>query len=208
MSPTAHLNGILLPILLIFFNKDLLSTTAHFQHVGCYQILNDNGNLGVLMELTDNLKSQLTPDVCLRLCVEFNDNRNKVLNYFGLFNGEQCYCRDTVGIFRLASFDCMASCPGNWQISCGGSKAMDIYFIEWENPPVLQTSMSHYNCAVHCLHLDVKLAGVTNRTSCYCGSGLVSSAVRASAGVCGRPCTGNQSEICGDAEYMLVMKVV
>ncbi|PAA89942.1 hypothetical protein BOX15_Mlig034481g2, partial [Macrostomum lignano] len=204
------------------------------QHVGCYQILNDNGNLGVLMELTDNLKSQLTPDVCLRLCVEFNDNRNKVLNYFGLFNGEQCYCRDTVGIFRLASFDCMASCPGNWQISCGGSKAMDIYFIEWENPPVLQTialgcylydkwhpvlsdrlstsvsaaSMSHYNCAVHCLHLDVKLAGVTNRTSCYCGSGLVSSAVRASAGVCGRPCTGNQSEICGDAEYMLVMKVV
>jgi WSC domain-containing protein len=58
-----------------------------------------------------------------------------------------------------------------------------------------RSNMSLENCATLCS--SYTMFGTEYAEECYCGNGILASAIREPVSDCNMPCTGNSSELCG-----------
>lgn len=65
------------------------------------------------------------------------------------------------------------------------------------------SGMTIESCQSYCSSKNLNLAGLEYGQECYCGSGLQNNAAVGKTG-CSKPCAGNATEICGNANLMSV----
>ena len=69
--------------------------------------------------------SDLTQDQCVRACTK----EDKSFSYFGLQNGDSCFCGTKYGRYgKIADSFCNKKCTGNSEENCGGELANNLFF--------------------------------------------------------------------------------
>lgn len=91
-----------------------------YQKVGCYHDNVEQRDLPI----HPSLKS-VTQEQCVKECA-MND---ETLSYFGLQDGDKCFCGKTYGKYGRAKDDtCSQRCSGNENENCGGKNNNMVYF--------------------------------------------------------------------------------
>ncbi|KAH8908184.1 hypothetical protein BR93DRAFT_604335 [Coniochaeta sp. PMI_546] len=103
----------------------------------------------VLIGLTTPSVVTVTLETCADACSTFA--------FFGITNGDTCYCGTDIGSAPLVAFDsCNVRCTGDAQELCGGSSAVEVYAISarWNNEvaqSIQATVLENPNPATACV---------------------------------------------------------
>ncbi|MCJ1235990.1 hypothetical protein MMC14_003967 [Varicellaria rhodocarpa] len=138
----------------------------------------------------------------------------------------------STGSNQSVTTDCSMSCAGNKTELCGGSQRLNLYqataSIVPTTPSVVQgnANYTYYNCVVepsggralptqilasntmtveYCLSLasSYKYVGLEYGRECWASNSLNAAATNATASTqCGKICSGNSTEICGDSSRL------
>ena len=85
-----------------------------YQYIGCFADADDRS-----MEMGPLNVPMMTPDACADACSDYT--------YFGLQNGDQCFCGSGYGRYgQVSDSACSIPCPGS-EDSCGGTYRNSVY---------------------------------------------------------------------------------
>lgn len=87
---------------------------------------------GTKMPAVEGVTIGMTRENCMAYC--FNHASN--YNYFGVENGDECFCRHNVtssqlDLVEIHSSRCGVGCAGGGAVSCGGDNAVEVFGIEY-----------------------------------------------------------------------------
>jgi len=172
--------------------------TGGYKNVGCY-VDNQVRDLSVLASAGSNA---MTIEYCAQLCSGYT--------YFGVQDGNQCFCGNSYGAYGVSSGGCNMACAGNSGENCGGGWANNIFqtaasifnYIGCYGDQQARdlsflaaggsSTMTIENCAYLCS--GYTYFGVQNGNQCFCGN---SYGTYGTSTGCNTACAGNSGENCG-----------
>eukprot|EP01059_Diplonema_ambulator_P016847 TRINITY_DN28820_c0_g1_i1.p1 TRINITY_DN28820_c0_g1~~TRINITY_DN28820_c0_g1_i1.p1 ORF type:complete len:2516 (+),score=639.61 TRINITY_DN28820_c0_g1_i1:711-7550(+) len=161
----------------------------------------------------------------LEMCAAVCDHNG--FDYYSLSAGSDCTCGNNItGLTRFGEGDCTVACSGNAGEICGDASKYSIYsFVAlpvtpayqdagcFQGPPTATMTISYTSaantietCAAVCSQDGFDYFGLSGDT-CACGSDI-SSVTMVATTDCAQPCSGNSSEICGDASKYSIYSFV
>jgi hypothetical protein len=164
----------------------------------------------------------LTPEGCASMCDGYE--------YFGVENGNECFCGQTIDASKVAlESECSVSCTGDGLLICGGGWRLTVYHREptsigiqsvqgWRHVdcfsdaevrtlpdgPRGDNAMTPSLCAGLCA--TSAFFGVENGNECFCGNSLDRSKIvdPLDPWQCDVPCGGNSLFSCGGGWRLIV----
>jgi len=172
-------------------------------YVGCYADSSSNRDLWAASSSSGNGSIAL----CASFCSSY------YTPYFGLQNGDQCFCGYSYGS-QGTSTACTMKCTADPTETCGGVFANSIYRVQLNVEPLTIAYEGCYNdnsnsrdlpvrqpdigtiqeCASYCS--TYKYFGVQFASQCFCGNKYGS---YGSSTGCNSHCNGNSTQTCGGA---------
>merc|ERR1719262_1940093 len=70
----------------------------------------------------------MKPEVCYQFC-----RTVPKMGYFGIVNGDGCYCTPYYKPMESGSSSCNVNCPGDTTLMCGGAKKSSVFEMHWCN---------------------------------------------------------------------------
>lgn len=192
--------------------------------LGCYECADPNAR--VLFEDYHRDVMRMSVDECAATCLLVG------YRLFGMQNADKCFCANRIWInsARKPPALCNLPCVGNTTQTCGGNTTMSVWGVSsvpsFNFAPVgcyassasgaatdaltgvsksrlAFADNSQESCADFCLGTGTaSVFGVKAGGDCYCGTGVVSSAVKANDSQCAMPCSGNGEETCGGTGFI------
>jgi len=95
----------------------LKGVPTHYEPSGCKMVRKSYSKVTNTMGST-----QMSISRCFGFC-----SKRKGLSYFGLTNGNECFCAAAIDASPLTKDKCDKPCPGNSQDMCGGFQSTNVY---------------------------------------------------------------------------------
>ncbi|KAM7198966.1 WSC domain containing protein [Rhypophila sp. PSN 637] len=186
-----------------------------YDHKSCWT----KGSSTTFDALSDDATASntMTVEKCANYCTDYK--------YFGVSNGRECYCGDSLAGSALQPASCNVACKGAPGEFCGGATSLNVYErahaleivpssgeFEYQtcwtdggssshaltDTGFSSTKMTVPKCADFCE--GYTYFGVSGGNKCYCGDDINPATQEAeSQGECNSPCTGASTTACGGA---------
>jgi hypothetical protein len=163
------------------------------------------------------------------LCGAYCLYSNSLYTYFGIMNGNSCYCGSGLEMDtnQVAATQCSMTCVGGGAEKCGSPAEMSIYgaptslrykyrsrgcYTDGTPRTLGPTTFTNAAMTVEmCLGLCVptyKYFGVARGNECWCGDGIGSTGTNVSMTECSTHCAGDQDQFCGQTNRINIYSTV
>ncbi|XP_048734636.2 uncharacterized protein LOC125650402 [Ostrea edulis] len=208
--------------IVIYKNHKFKSNLVKTGFVGCYK---DQ------WARTLNRKKSTSRHMTFQKCRSICSHKKVNAKYFGLENGNECHCGDTLTRRVLKDEgECTKKCNGNHRQGCGGPWRLTVYrnsnykkihvssgallgcFIDQRdrvlrNGRTTSNNMTPDMCKKRCIKENKKFYGLEAGRECFCGNYLKRHKRRPKK-ECMDPCKGDRSKACGSGWRILIYKNV